>query len=155
MKVQNFRKSLTAQLKFYRICTLLAPYVESSKISYQKYRGVMSHNPEDWCKFWKKDKLLFQKWQEFGEFLSEHSQVTKIWILISSSRPNDLTFNLKNNNNKKKNNRGVIFHDTEESYKIWRKTGCLRNDIRNLANSHQSIRNLKNYLFHELLLTKE
>ena len=55
----------------------------------------MSHDPEDWCKFWKKDNLLFQKWQEFGEFLSEHSQVTKIWILISSSRPNDLTFNLK------------------------------------------------------------
>ena len=125
------------------------------KFHIKKNRGVMSHDPEDWCKFWKKDNLLFQKWQEFGEFLSEHSQVTKIWILISSSRPNDLTFNLKKNKTKQKKNRGVTFHDTEESCKIWRKTGCLRNVIRNLANSHQSIQNLKNYLFHELLLTKE
>ena len=30
----------------------------------------MSHDPEDWCKMWRKTDLLFQKWQEFGEILT-------------------------------------------------------------------------------------
>ena len=30
----------------------------------------MSHDPEDWCKIWKKKQidLLFQKWPEFVKF---------------------------------------------------------------------------------------
>ena len=42
------------------------------KISAEKYRGVMSHDTEEWCKIWRKDNFLFQKWQEFGELWSEH-----------------------------------------------------------------------------------
>ena len=37
------------------------------KILAKKYRGVMSHDTEDWCKIWRKTDLLFQKSQEFGE----------------------------------------------------------------------------------------
>ena len=39
----------------------------------------MSHNPEDWCKIWRKTDLLFQKWQEFGEFFRETEEWCKIW----------------------------------------------------------------------------
>ena len=33
----------------------------------------MSHDTEEWCKILRKINLLFQKWQEFGEFWSEYS----------------------------------------------------------------------------------
>ena len=74
----------------------------------------MFHDTEEWCKIWRKTDLLFQKWQEFGEFWFKHSKVSKIWTLIGPFRAKYITFGLKKY-------RGVIFHDTEESCKIWRK----------------------------------
>ena len=85
------------------------------KILAKKDRGVISHDPEYWCKIWRKTDLLFQKWQEFGEFWPEHSKVSKICTFIGSYCAKYLMFNLKNY-------RGVIFCDTEEWCKIWRKT---------------------------------
>ena len=62
IKVQDFR--------------LLTAFVESIyNFLLKKYRGVMSHYPEDWYKVWRKTDLLFKKWQEFGEFWSEHLKV--------------------------------------------------------------------------------
>ena len=66
-------------------------------------------------KFLKKNNLLFQKWQEFGGFWSKHSKFSKICTLISPFRAKYITFDLKKY-------RGVIFHDTEISCKIWKKT---------------------------------
>ena len=54
-------------------------------------------------------------WQKFGEFLSEHSKVSKIYTLIGPLREKYVMFDLKKY-------RGVIFHDTREWCKIWRKT---------------------------------
>ena len=85
------------------------------KILAKKYRGVISHDPEDWCKIWRKTDLLFQKWQEFGEFWPEHSKVSKICTFIGSYCAKYLMFDLKKY-------RGVIFHETERWCKIWRKT---------------------------------
>ena len=35
----------------------------------KKYRRVMSHDTEEWCKVWRKTDSWFQKWhEEFGEF---------------------------------------------------------------------------------------
>ena len=78
-------------------------------------RGVISHDPEEWCKIWGKTDLLFQKWQKFGEFWPEHSKVSHICTLIGSYCAKYLMFGLKKY-------RGVIFHDTEEWCKTWRKT---------------------------------
>ena len=75
----------------------------------------MSYDTEERCKIWRKTTLLFQKWQEFDELWSEHSKVSKIGTLIRPFRVKYITFHLKNYT-------GVIFHDTEVSYKIWRKT---------------------------------
>ena len=85
------------------------------KILAKKYRGVISHDPEDWCKIWRKTDLLFQKWQEFGEIWPEHSKVYKTCTFICSYCAKYLMFDLKKY-------RGVIFHDTEGWCKIWRKT---------------------------------
>ena len=75
----------------------------------------MSHDPEEWCKIRRKTDLLFQKWQEFGEFWPEHSKVSQICTLIRCYCAKYLMFDLKKY-------RGVTFHDTEEWCKIWRKT---------------------------------
>ena len=66
----------------------------------------------------KKIWSVVSKWQEFGEFLPKHSQVSKICIFISSYCAKYLKFDLKKY-------RGVISHDTEEWCKIWRKTDML------------------------------
>ena len=44
----------------------------------------MSHDTKEWYKIWRKNDLLFQKWQEYGEFWSEHLKFTKcpLWWLI-------------------------------------------------------------------------
>ena len=75
----------------------------------------MSHDIKDWCKIWRKINLLFQNWQEFGEFWSNPSKVSKITTLIGLFHTKYIIFDLKKY-------RGIIFHDTEESCKIWRIT---------------------------------
>ena len=75
----------------------------------------MPHDTEDWCKIWTKTNLLFQNWQEFGKFWSEHSKVSKVCTLIGPCCAKYIIFDLKKYWR-------VIFHDTEELCKIWRKT---------------------------------
>ena len=75
----------------------------------------MPHDTEDWCKIWTKANLLFQNWQEFGEFWSEHSKVSKICTFIGPFCGKYIIFDLKKY-------WGVIFHNTENSCKIWKKT---------------------------------
>ena len=75
----------------------------------------MSHDTEDWCKIWKND-LLFQKWQQFSEFWSEHSKVSKICTLIGPFCAKYMTFGLIKY-------RVIIFHDNGEPCKVWRKAG--------------------------------
>ena len=112
--MQNFRIS-TTQVKFHQICTLIGSFCwKYIKCQLKKYRVVMSRDTEEWCKIWRKTDL-FQKWQEFGEFWSEHTKVSKIGTLIGPLRAKYIMFDLKKC-------RGVIFHGTEEWCKIWRKT---------------------------------
>ena len=48
----------------------------------KKYRGVISHDTEQWWKIWKTLTLRFQKWHvELGELSSlEHPKVWKLYI---------------------------------------------------------------------------
>ena len=71
------------------------------------FRGVMPYDTEDWCKIWTKANLLFQTWQEFGEFWYRHSKVSKLCTLIGSFSAKCIIFDLKKY-------WGAIFHDTEE-----------------------------------------
>ena len=60
-------------------------------------------------------KMICQNWRKLGEIWPEHSKVSKICTFICSYCTKYLMFDLKNY-------REVIFHDTDEWYKIWRKT---------------------------------
>ena len=109
IKVQYFRLS-TAHVKCLQICNfdrLLKVYETLAK----KYRGVMSRDPEDWCKIWRKTNQQFQKWHEFGKIWLKCSKVFKTSTFICSYFEKYLMLDLKKF-------RGVIFHDTEEWCKI-------------------------------------
>ena len=78
------------------------------------YRGVIFHKTEERYKIWRGIDLWFQNWhKEFDKFWPEHSKVSKIFTLMSSFRAKYILSELKKY-------RGVIFHKTEERYKIWR-----------------------------------
>ena len=47
----------------------------------KKYRGVIFHDTEEWCKIWRKTDLLLGKWhEEFGKFSPEHLKVSKLGL---------------------------------------------------------------------------
>ena len=69
----------TAHEKFHQIFTLIGSFCWKC-IKFQ-YRGIMSHETEDWCKIWRKTDLRFRKWhEEFGKVLPERSKVSKLGL---------------------------------------------------------------------------
>ena len=68
---------------------------------------------------WRGIDLSFQTWhEEFDKFWPKHLKVSKILTLINSFWANHIFFELKKYTE-------VIFHETEDVYKIWRETGLL------------------------------
>ena len=67
----------------------------------------------EWCKIWRETYFLYQKWQEFGEFWSEHQKVWNICTFIGPFCAKYTTFDLKTY-------KGVYFMK-KTSCKIWRK----------------------------------
>ena len=65
-----------------KISTLIGSYcAKYSMFDLKKYRGVISHDTEKWCKIWKKTDLWFGKWHEdFGKFSLEHQKVSKLGL---------------------------------------------------------------------------
>ena len=81
-----------------------------------RYRGVIFHETEEWYKIWRGIDMSFENWPEdFEKVWPEHSKVSKIFTLMVSFWTKYLLFELKKY-------RGVIFHETEEWCKVWRKT---------------------------------
>ena len=64
-------------------------------------------------KFGEESTCHFKINKEFDKFWPDHSKVSKIFTLIGSFWAKYVLFQLKKY-------RGVIFHETEEGYKIWR-----------------------------------
>ena len=47
----------------------------------KKYRWVIFHDTEEWCKIWRKSDLGFEKWYEkFGKLSPEHLKVSKLGL---------------------------------------------------------------------------
>ena len=84
----------------------------------KKYRGVIFDETEEGYKTWRWINLSFQNWdKKFDKFLPEHTKVSKIFTLMRSFWVKHTLFELQIY-------RRVIFHDTEEICKFWRKTDC-------------------------------
>ena len=90
------------------------PIVQSINVWPKKYSGVIFHDTEGWCKIWRKIDLWIAKltwgiWQiltwaleSLKKFHFNVLLLSKVYIVWA------------------KKYRGVIFHETEEGYKIWR-----------------------------------
>ena len=80
----------------------------------KKYTGVIFHKVEEGYKPWGGIDLSFQNWdRKFDNFWLEHLKVSKVSPLMGSFSGKYILLELKNY-------RGVIFHETEGGYKIWR-----------------------------------
>ena len=80
----------------------------------KNYIGVMFDGTEYWCKIWRKIDLCFQKWHKgFSKFSPEYIRKSKNWgfdgILLS-----------KVGNVWLKIYKGVMYHENEEWFEIWR-----------------------------------
>ena len=112
---KEFDKFWPEHSKFWEIFTLRG-FFWANYIFFEleKYRGVIFHETEEGFKIWREIDLLFQNWhKEFDKFWCEHSKVSKIFTLMGSFWAKYILFELKKY-------RGIIFHETEERYKIWR-----------------------------------
>ena len=71
--------NFTWAVKSLTFCSLIGSFcINHIKFQLKKYRRVVSHDIEKWCKVYRKTDLLFhfQVWhEEFGEFSSEHSKL--------------------------------------------------------------------------------
>ena len=122
--------------KFHQVCTLIGPFCWKYL---KRYRGVMCHDTEEWCKIWRKTDL-FQKWQKFGEFWPEHSEVSKICTFTGSFYAKYITLDPKMYI-------GVILHDSEEWCKMLRKTnlwfGKWHEEFRKFSPEHLKVSKLE------------
>ena len=83
-------------------------------MSLKSTEEFICHDNEELHKIWRGTDMSFQSWHdEFDEFWSKHLNVSKIFTLMFSFWAKYKLFELKKY-------RGVIFHETEEGYKIWR-----------------------------------
>ena len=73
---------LTRILEVSKICTSIGSYcTKYLMFDLKKYRGVIFHYTEKWCKIWRKTDLWFGKLQEeFGKFSTEHSKMSKLGL---------------------------------------------------------------------------
>ena len=80
------------------------------------YRGVMCHGNEEWFKTWTGINLSVQNWHEvFDKFWPKHSKISKIGTIMGWFWPKYIMFELNKY-------RVVMFDDTKDWCKIWRKT---------------------------------
>ena len=138
IKVQSFILS-TAHEKFHQIFTLIGSFCWKC-IKFQ-YRGIMSHETEEWCKIWRKTDLWFRKWhEEFGKVLPERSKVSKLglwWNPFIQSRKymslkltEELCVMIMKNDPNLKRSWHVI---SKLTWEIW---GILKWTLKNLKNFH-------------------
>ena len=115
----------------------------------KKYRGVIFHDTEEWCKIWRKTDLLLGKWhEEFGKFSPEHLKVSKLGLwwdpFVQSRKCMSLKFTEELCVITMKNDAKF-----EESL-----TRRFKIDMGNLINLDPSNWSLKNVHFDALLLSK-
>ena len=111
----KFDKIRPKHFKVSKVFTLMGSYwAKYILFELKNNRGIIFHENEEGYKIWRRIDLSFQNWhKKFDKFWPEHSKVSKIFILMGSFWAKYILFELKKY-------RGVIFHETEEGYKIWR-----------------------------------
>ena len=115
----------------------------------KKYRGVIFHDTEQWCKIWIKPGLRVSKmgwgiWH--GWTFTTAPKSLKSYTLIGSLCTKHIMFQIENF-------RGIICYKGVAIFKGKRTCG-LKNEIRNLVNFHASRQKCENLHFDGILLSK-
>ena len=97
---KNFSDFCVVGCKFYK--SFCWKYI---KFQLKDYRGVISHDTEEWYRIWSKTDLFLQKKTKIWWILIRALKILKISTLIGSFCVKYIAFYLKKN-------RGVIFHGT-------------------------------------------
>ena len=81
-KWQEFGKYWLEPSGVSKIFKFIGFYCEKYLIfDFKKYKGVIFHDTEEWCKIWRITDLWFEKWhEEFGKFSPEHSKLSKLGL---------------------------------------------------------------------------
>ena len=103
---KEFDKFWPEHSKVSKIFTLMGSFwAKYIFFELKKYRGVIVHDIEEWCKIWIKTELWFGKWhEEFGKFSLEHSKVSELglwWDPFVQSRKG-ITLKLQGHDNEEK-----------------------------------------------------
>ena len=111
----RIRWILTWALKILKISTLIGSFFPKCvTFDLKKSRWVIFHDTKEWCKIWRKTDLWFGEWlEEYGKFSPEHLKNHKIGTLVGSFYPKQKMHELKIY-------RGIMCHDNEKWFKIWR-----------------------------------
>ena len=131
---KEFDKYLLEHSEVSKVSTLMGCFwPKYIMFGLKKYRRGIILDTGEWCKISKGIDLSVQNWhEEFNEFWPKHSKISKICPFVGCLWPKYIIFELTKH-------RWVMFDDTENWCKIWRKTDmCFKNDMRNLATFHQS-----------------
>ena len=115
----------------------------------KKYREVIFQKIEEGYKIWRGINLLFENChKEIIKFWPEYSKVSKSFTLMASFWAKYVLFELKKYGR-------VIFHDSEEWCKIWRKTdlmlGKWQEEFCKFSPEHTKC---QNWNFNKILLPK-
>ena len=146
----KFEKIWHKHSKVPKIFTLVNSFwAKYSLFELKKYRGVIFHETEEGYKSWRGIDLSFQYWhKEFAKFWPEHPKISKILTLMGSFWAEYILLEVKSRNE-------LSFMTLRSDAKFEEKlTCCLENDMRNLANFHQSTRKCQNWNFDGILLPK-
>ena len=147
---EEFEEFWLEHSKVSRICALVRSFcTKYIMLELRKYRRVMFHDTEEWCKIWRKTDLWFGKWhEEFGKFLPEHSKVSKVGLwwdpFIQSRKCMSLKFTGE-----------LCVMTMKNDAKFEEELTChFKIDMWNLTNFDRALKNLKNLHFNGLLLNK-
>ena len=119
MLVQNWHKEFdkiwVEHSKASKIFILMgSSWAKYILLELKKFRGIIFHETEVGYTIWRGINLSFQNWhKEFDKTWVDHSKVSKILILMGSFWAKYILFELKKY-------RGIIFHETEDGYKVSR-----------------------------------
>ena len=105
---------------------------------------------EKWCKIWTRmDWSVQNEHKEFNKFLPEHSKISKICTLMGCFWPKYVMYEFSKY-------RRVMFDDTQDWCKVWRKTDLYflkwHEELGKFSPEH--VRKSKNWDFYWVLLSK-
>ena len=147
---KEFNKFWTEHLKVSKTFALIGSFwAKYILFELQKYRGVIFHDTEELCKFWRKTDLWFEKrLEKFGKISTEHLKRSKLGLwwdpFIQSRKGMTLKFTEE-----------LCVMTMKKNTKFEKELTChFKTDMRNLRILTPALENLKKLVFNWLLWPK-